>query len=529
MKIIKQTSNFYAEVIVTDSNNCDITYCSTGNLIPRRGSGFRIRRNESDNDLEITKIVKQDKGKLLIGTLWFKEDEKYVYFEEEYVIELGMADGIGYIKKDGKQDKLTEECLRQLLEDYNILGSYSNEMEQTFYNYAHCLMLEKNEEIYQLLIETIDFSSIYKGWGYDFKNITKNLLYMALLLDPYILENIAKSGLGSILIDFLSGKVSFDELKKGNTTSDILGIPKFVINFLKENELTEGKTVKLIKDITEMVKSDGLKIFVEFCEESQDVLSFDKHKFFTNLAQTYKYIPDYSASKLRDYLLRSIFNYNNFDINDILNTLNDYLKMCIDLGIEPERYPQNLYYYHDRLVEKYKVFKQEHKNKEFMSAIDNYKFLCNYIPVPEKPEEVEQLELEQKGEDIEIVVSDTSESEDKDKEKEEKKQEFTIVAPANIADLAREGEILSHCVGSYVDRIISGDSRIFFVRRVDLLEKPLVTVELDEKCKLRQARAKSNQDPSAKIMEFIHEWVANIKNGKQTINLETEDEEGGNE
>ena len=53
-----------------------------------------------------------------------------------------------------------------------------------------------------------------------------------------------------------------------------------------------------------------------------------------------------------------------------------------------------------------------------------------------------------------------------------------IVLPTRIEDLKREGTILHHCVGTYVDPIIGGKENIVFLRRSDMPTEPYYTVEL---------------------------------------------------
>lgn len=53
-----------------------------------------------------------------------------------------------------------------------------------------------------------------------------------------------------------------------------------------------------------------------------------------------------------------------------------------------------------------------------------------------------------------------------------------IVLPTSVKDLKYEGEILHHCVGTYVDSIIGGKENIVFLRRSDMPAEPYYTIEL---------------------------------------------------
>lgn len=53
-----------------------------------------------------------------------------------------------------------------------------------------------------------------------------------------------------------------------------------------------------------------------------------------------------------------------------------------------------------------------------------------------------------------------------------------IVLPTSVKDLKYEGDILHHCVGTYVDSIIGGKENIVFLRRSDMPAEPYYTIEL---------------------------------------------------
>lgn len=57
---------------------------------------------------------------------------------------------------------------------------------------------------------------------------------------------------------------------------------------------------------------------------------------------------------------------------------------------------------------------------------------------------------------------------------------LSIVAPKDVADLRKEGSVLSHCVASYVGPIIEGGHNIMFIRRSDMLDEPYYTLDVDD-------------------------------------------------
>ncbi|MCX4367817.1 MAG: PcfJ domain-containing protein, partial [Clostridia bacterium] len=58
---------------------------------------------------------------------------------------------------------------------------------------------------------------------------------------------------------------------------------------------------------------------------------------------------------------------------------------------------------------------------------------------------------------------------------------FVIGAITDIAELKKEGIALHHCVGGYDDRVISGNSVIFAIRKTEEKDVPYVTLELSPK------------------------------------------------
>ena len=74
----------------------------------------------------------------------------------------------------------------------------------------------------------------------------------------------------------------------------------------------------------------------------------------------------------------------------------------------------------------------------------------------------------------------------------DEKSGLEIIAPRDISDLKNEGHTLSHCVGTYVDAIISGKDNIMFLRRSDMVNDPFYTVEVLNDGQIRQVHCYQN-------------------------------------
>jgi hypothetical protein len=83
---------------------------------------------------------------------------------------------------------------------------------------------------------------------------------------------------------------------------------------------------------------------------------------------------------------------------------------------------------------------------------------------------------------------------------------YRILAPKKPDDLIEEGRQLSHCVGSYVDRVASRDTFIFFLRKAAEPERSLVTVQVEPSGRLGQVRGRFNRQPTSEQMRFVEKW-----------------------
>lgn len=90
--------------------------------------------------------------------------------------------------------------------------------------------------------------------------------------------------------------------------------------------------------------------------------------------------------------------------------------------------------------------------------------------------------------------------------------DFSIVVPADIADIVHEGRCLGHCIDTtdrYFDRIQQHISYLVFLRRSSQKDVPYYTLEIEPGGTIRQQRTTGNNQNKADVKEytpFIHEW-----------------------
>lgn len=90
-------------------------------------------------------------------------------------------------------------------------------------------------------------------------------------------------------------------------------------------------------------------------------------------------------------------------------------------------------------------------------------------------------------------------------------KDYTIFSPSAITDLLKEGELLHHCVGSYMQRVCTKTTRIFFLRKLSDMHNPYFTVEVDYSNTVRQCHTRYNQtidkvQEYSSLLEFLQMW-----------------------
>jgi len=84
---------------------------------------------------------------------------------------------------------------------------------------------------------------------------------------------------------------------------------------------------------------------------------------------------------------------------------------------------------------------------------------------------------------------------------------YCIVIPRKLEDIAEEGISLSHCVKSYISKVVNSECHILFLRSAQNPEQSLVTVQLTKNC-VCQARGQSNREIKEEERAFLLHWGA---------------------
>ncbi len=182
----------------------------------------------------------------------------------------------------------------------------------------------------------------------------------------------------------------------------------------------------------------------------------------------------YDIHQLAAYADRCMLYQGITRREEVFNLLTDYIRMCDALGIEDyERYPRALKKAHDVVLMQYRTVDKERLDGDLKKVA----------------EELEELEF---------IHGD-----------------YQIKIPRTSHDIRAEGQRLSHCVGGiHAQRMAKREQIVFFVRKIDEPDVPLVTMaastDMDQrvvpKIRVIQARGRSNSYPSKEIVDFLNKW-----------------------
>lgn len=89
-----------------------------------------------------------------------------------------------------------------------------------------------------------------------------------------------------------------------------------------------------------------------------------------------------------------------------------------------------------------------------------------------------------------------------------------IVVPSTAKEIVQEGHALHHCVGIYLDRIASGETKILFLRKEDQPQKPFFTVEI-RMGTVVQCRGRNNCAPPPEVSQYIEQYKKTVLSRKQ--------------
>lgn len=227
------------------------------------------------------------------------------------------------------------------------------------------------------------------------------------------------------------------------------------------------------KKWTYTFKDDILLDFVKLIyKETKDIdivsqmfdTIYSKENSLKSLLTTHKY----DKKSLINYLFR-ISNSEGLHTTDIIEDLNDYAYMSnIIQNGKYNKYPRFLLSIHAIVSKNYKTYIEKHDEELFgkiMTQYNKYKY---------------------------------------------KYRKYAIGIPTTTQNILNEGTELRHCVASYIKNILNGQTAILFMRDVEKINEPLITIEFKNGA-IIQAKGLLNRKPNEEEEKFIRRFAEKFK------------------
>lgn len=179
--------------------------------------------------------------------------------------------------------------------------------------------------------------------------------------------------------------------------------------------------------------------------------------YFFTLINVYNYKPNSLMRYIDD-----LMTYEGLtNIVSITRELVDYCRMCSAISNKYEKYPKNFLTTHRIAIRNFNRLKKEFNEELFKNRIN--------------------LDLEFKYDD------------------------YVVIYPKCIQDIKDEAIQQNHCVASYIDYVIEGRCHILFLRKKDVMDKSLITLEIRNK-RIVQARGKFNRETTTEEKEVLEKY-----------------------
>lgn len=153
----------------------------------------------------------------------------------------------------------------------------------------------------------------------------------------------------------------------------------------------------------------------------------------------------------------------------------DYIRFCDELGYDLMNefilYPKNLMQEHDRLMELVSAKRDKERAKKLEIQKKKIESMAKELTY--------KYGMEYKG--------------------------LVIMAPKDATEITKEGQVLHHCVGTYIGRIADGESVVLFIRNKKALNDPYCTLEVIDG-KIIQCRGKYNEDMREELKSLLNRF-----------------------
>ena len=220
---------------------------------------------------------------------------------------------------------------------------------------------------------------------------------------------------------------------------------------------------------TQIINEDDLLLRREEATPPKNNVILGRNSYFISLINEC----GYNAKLLFNYI-DSVKIARRFK-KTIFQDVYDYADMMMQLYDNYDRYPENFSKAHSKACEEYNRISKEY---------DEIKYSGNYVE-----RNVLEYECEIDG--------------------------FKFIYPRKTSDIKKEGISQHNCVATYINRVLSENCHIMFMRPVDNIEESYITLEIRNN-QIVQAKRKYNDDPSKEERKIIEKWNEKYKDFKLT-------------
>ena len=345
---------------------------------------------------------------------------------------------------------------------------------KNFYFAFDCKTFSKSNLQYSCIK---DFMSLRRN-DLDYEHNCTKCINVAQYLElyvkhPVLVERMMKQGFGPLIAERIEGNNKRLKMNwRAQTVEKAIELSKRDIREMPEKSKTTSGIIKQIflnqlRDTT----PENKKWISEHVDTNHNIALFQSIMAYTTPNKIVKYARTQKDFSLTEY--------------------RDYLDQCKRLNLQTDKdfilFPQNLHAAHQGNIKIENDLKEQEKIKQAKER-DNkfkkrYKELCD------------RYEYQSDG---------------------------LIITPATgSADLWREGKELNHCVGTYADRYLLGQTNILLIRKLDEPDKPYFTMEISNSDVIIQTRGLRNCPPTSEVEAFIKTWQHEIKKQKSRKNNQT--------
>ncbi|NBA56877.1 PcfJ domain-containing protein [Enterococcus hirae] len=99
---------------------------------------------------------------------------------------------------------------------------------------------------------------------------------------------------------------------------------------------------------------------------------------------------------------------------------------------------------------------------------------------------------------------------EKIKNLEQEIDEYAFLVPKKLEEIVEEGKNLNHCVGSYIEKHMTGETTIIFMRKKEEQDQSLYTIEYKNKHIVQIQGYQNKEVIPKKVREIANKWVKKI-------------------